>query len=607
MGKYCLFWSLLFCCLLMGCSDDELIDPSVPSDKNPVVNDRFEDPELLTFVLENYDLNGDGQLTEGEAHEVKQMILKDRWDRYISFTSLKGLELFTELEMLYLGQLDTVDVTPFTNLRSLVCDKNVHHLVLPEPCLLDSLACSLRVANTFDLYGFKNLVYLKTWIDDFSLILPDHPTLEVVSVDNLETHYHLDTLDLSGSENLRRLIINKDEEHISWEPIYYMNMSGCTALTNLRHSAFRKTDLTGCTSLKSVGDGQGTMILSGCTALTRYEGNYTPELDLSSCVNLEDLTLYNSSRESPIVISPSTKLRRLILRGYCGSLDVKQFPNLDYLEYAWGTHSDGLHHAIDVENCATLDTLITYSYFLTSTNFKGCTGLKYLSFEDNFESLDVSDCQDLELYCQEMPDLKFNKNIRKLYFGRLGHKQRSLDLSGCDRLEELTFFYFSSTDTVGLSLLNLDGCVSLRNLKINDVHQENLSLANCSQLDSLIINRSDFRNLDLSGCDRLRTATIQDTPIQSFSLPDCPSLEILNLQSCDLKELEMGQHARIRMVEMENMPDYTPEELDLTGCPALERFVMSGRRGMIGKVYITREQDVHLYLSVWCNNIITVV
>ena len=26
MGKYCLFWSLLFCCLLMGCSDDELID-----------------------------------------------------------------------------------------------------------------------------------------------------------------------------------------------------------------------------------------------------------------------------------------------------------------------------------------------------------------------------------------------------------------------------------------------------------------------------------------------------------------------------------------------------------------------------------------------------
>ena len=323
--------------------------------------------------------------------------------------------------------------------------------------------------------------------------------------------------------------------------------------------------------------------------------------------NWEDLTLYNSSRESPIVISPSTKLRRLILRGYCGPLDVKQFPNLDYLEYAWGTHSDGLHHAIDVENCATLDTLITYSYFLTSTNFKGCTGLKYLSFEDNFESLDVSDCQDLELYCQEMPDLKFNKNIRKLYFGRLGHKQRSLDLSGCDRLEELTFFYFSSTDTVGLSSLNLDGCVSLRNLKINDVHQENLSLANCSQLDSLIINRSDFRNLDLSGCDRLRTATIQDTPIQSFSLPDCPSLEVLNLQSCDLKELEMGQHARIRMVEMENMPDYTPEELDLTGCPALERFVMSGRRGMIGKVYITREQDVHLYLSVWCNNIITVV
>ena len=183
MGKYCLFWSLLFCCLLMGCSDDELIDPSVPSDKNPVVNDRFEDPELLTFVLENYDLNGDGQLTEGEAREVKQMILKDRWDRYISFTSLKGLELFTELEMLYLGQSDTVDVTPFTNLRSLVCDKDVHHLILPEPCLLDSLACSLRVTKTYDLYGFKNLVYLKTWIDDFSLVLPDHPTLEVVSVE----------------------------------------------------------------------------------------------------------------------------------------------------------------------------------------------------------------------------------------------------------------------------------------------------------------------------------------------------------------------------------------------------------------------------------------
>ena len=588
-----IFYTLGLCLvsLLVSCGEEE-IDISLPSEKNPIVNERFEDPNLLEAVLPVADANNDGILTEAEAASTKRLILKDKWDQYKSFTSLKGLEMFTGLELLYIGRTDTVDASPFHTLRSLVCDQNVHHLTLPEPCLLDSLACNLKVANGFDLYGMKNLIYLKTWCDDFSLRIPNHPTLQAYSVER--NGYNLDTLDLSGCRKLHRLTIEKDMPHQDVYYIKFMNLKDCVSLERLTHTGSVKTDLTNCSSLKSIEDGKGTLLLDGCTALTKYQGDYYDSYDFSPCKSLTDMDLYVSG-ESNIPVKPIPSLKRLKLRGYVDYTRVNDFPSLEYLDLSSMDPSNAHEHFVEVTGCATLDTLITYSSTLTSLDFSGCTDLKYLFFLDNIEKLDVSDCQNLELYCQETPELTFNKSIRKLYCGRLGHTARSFDFSGCDRLEELTLFYFSSTDTVGIPYLNLDGCVSLRRLKVNDVKQGSLSLAGCAQLDSVIINRSNLRNIDFTGCTALRTVWIDQTPIEDFPMEGLSALERLEIHYSDLHFFEMaGVYPALRRIDLDNNLTLSVGVVDVTQCPALEYISIDRRNTYDGVLRLTREQDVHL-------------
>ena len=159
------------------------------------------------------------------------------------------------------------------------------------------------------------------------------------------------------------------------ELVGFLDVSGCTALTEVRCKSWGDIQLTGldvsgCTSLVELYCLENKLTeldVSGCAALEILDcyGNDLTELDVSECAALEELDCdYNHMTE--LDVSANTELRRL----YCSGNQLTE---------------------LDVSGCAALEVLYCDGNELTELDVSANTELEILSCSENhLTELDLS-------------------------------------------------------------------------------------------------------------------------------------------------------------------------------------------------------------------------
>ena len=210
-------------------------------------NDGFvhlECPELEAYCIEEFDLDGDGRLSEKEASKVTSINLEYT---DIEFTSLNGIEYFTNLQTLYAsGEYymydesvgyeqsqereqkisGTVDLTKNTKLRDISLRRHqITELILPETQTVAYLDLCGNLLAKIDVSQYTQLRGLSVWDNQLTnLDVSSNPELQYlyasgnqlaeINISNnrklvyLElNHNQLTSIDLSSNTNLTNLYL----------------------------------------------------------------------------------------------------------------------------------------------------------------------------------------------------------------------------------------------------------------------------------------------------------------------------------------------------------------------------------------------------------------
>ena len=212
------------------------------------------------------------------------------------------------------------------------------------------------------------------------------------------------------------------------ELVGFLDVSGCTALAEVRCGSWGDIQLTG-------------LDVSGCTSLVKLYcfGNELTELDVSGCAALEVLKCYGNEL-TELDVSECAALEALDCRGnWLTELDVSVKTELYYLDCSLNLLTE-----LDVSGCAALEVLECYGNELTELDVSECAALEVLDCGSNWlTELDVSANTELRrLYCSRNQltelDVSTNAELYELYC--FDNQLTELDISANAALEELGCF-----------------------------------------------------------------------------------------------------------------------------------------------------------------------
>ena len=241
------------------------------------------DPYFKRYLLDNFDANGDGILSELEGLIIRKIdVVTDK------ISSMRGIEYLKNLDSLicrgadvseydnvgHPGLLDSLDVSGNRKLRYLACDKNMlRSLNISDNPFLEEVLCSYNLLESIDLSAVPRLMLLRMWVNNVG------------------------SLDFSNTPLLHTLECGSN-------PITSIDVSKCPRLgvLNVGDLRIKELDLSGNPKLGWLGI-YGTDIttidLSNNPNLDclNCQDLSIAELDLSSCVNLYELKCWNCQLE----------------------------------------------------------------------------------------------------------------------------------------------------------------------------------------------------------------------------------------------------------------------------------------------------------------------
>ena len=496
---------VIFTC---GNQNSELLITQNPDD-SPII--QFKDQYFFEAILEQVDANGDGQISEREASNVKSLSIVSRnairgMDELKYFTALEHLELHDIVN----SQL-TFDLRCCTNLKTLITE-------LPEqPTILLNGSQSLTSVNVSGgNYDFSDCVSLTDVICEGGIFnFNGCSQMQYIELGDITG-----TLNLDGCTSLVK---------INGGAVKEMEVSSIS-LTTMNISIISSLTVTDCPKLENLSIGIdfeseiAEIKLNNCSALTycRFSGrhyngvNYYSKIDfnLNSCANLKFLELVNVDLQSPLDLHNKIALSelRIYAAGYytpinigTDALDLSKNINLerleiDNVELSSLDLSNTSLRKLDIDECPlkslnlnnvnSLDSLIINNTSLTSLNLDGNSSLTYLSCEDNWlsslsvkgcsaikyltcmsnnlSSVDVSECKNLQYFaCHSNPiktlDLRYNTSLLRIspvywyvYGGSSGTLYEvTIEESTKCPLESLTLYRYNNLNNDNLRALNM--------------------------------------------------------------------------------------------------------------------------------------------------------
>lgn len=225
---------------------------------NIKINEKNFQDEKFRTIVQSFDLDNDGKLSQSECESVTVIGVDGAAD-------LKGLEYFTNISELEIinSSLTNVDFSSFKHLKTADIQGSYASLDLSSNMELETLNCFS-----------KSLKELK---------VPQTSTLKYLDCD----YGQLTELDLSGCTGLEYISLSDNK-------IKELDVSNCSELTKL-----------------FCDDNELTVLnISGCFKLTELhcEKNMLTELNLSACADLHSLVcMENKLTSLDVLIVPNLK------------------------------------------------------------------------------------------------------------------------------------------------------------------------------------------------------------------------------------------------------------------------------------------------------------
>lgn len=164
------------------------------------------EPALWDCILENFDTDGDGRMSEEEKLAAKELTLSD-----ISLASLSGIEELPYLERLYMGGngLKEPDFSVLPNLETVACGRDNYQRVLFDNPKLTYLYIISTPLKELDLTKLPALGHLDSFGNPLErLSFSANPELWQVAVEDSEIR----ELDLSANPKIGILYLKYNEK-----------------------------------------------------------------------------------------------------------------------------------------------------------------------------------------------------------------------------------------------------------------------------------------------------------------------------------------------------------------------------------------------------------
>ncbi len=384
----------------------------VPNYDNAIV--PFEDANFKAYCVENFDNDGDGEISFIEAMDITDIHCD-----YNNYYSLEGIEYFqnlVELSCSY-NQLSILDVSRCTNLTVLNCANNQLTNLNVSGCTeLIALSCDDNQLTSLDVSGCTALSELGCTENQLtSLNVSNNMALTRLRCDSNQ----LTSLDVSKNTALTWLDCNDNQ-------LTSLDVSNNLSLTYL---SCRDNQITSM----DVGHNLSLTILNcGSNQLTN--------LDISN--NLELIRLYSHCNQlTNLDVSHNKKLLFIGCdTNLLTSINVSHNSALTEL-YCYKNYLSSL----DVSRNASLTTLWCYSNQLTSLDVSQNASLTSLDcYGNQLTNLDVSHNNllvGLDCSINKITSLDVSNNISLSYLNCISNLLTTLDVSNNSVLK---YFYCDS-------------------------------------------------------------------------------------------------------------------------------------------------------------------
>ena len=286
----------------------------------------FEDDTFRSYIVNNFDLDGDGGVSFKEARSVKKIDCTG-----LKISSLNGIQYFTSLTSLLCSwnKLRSLDLSACKALEILDCSNNwLGSIDLTDNAKLKDLKCAYCNLSSIDVRNCPDLSYLDCSNNMIaSLDVSGNKMLvELVCGEN-----YLSALDLSSNTSLSTL-------KCYGCAISSLELGDNTLLTDLdcSNNMIASLDVSGNTSLTRLDCGfnnLSSLNVSGNTALSYLDCsmNELVSLDIRDCTSLTLLYCSATLLES-LDVSMNALLESLNCEdAMITSLDVSNNPNLSIL------------------------------------------------------------------------------------------------------------------------------------------------------------------------------------------------------------------------------------------------------------------------------------
>ena len=503
---------------------------------------NIEDKNFKAYCVENFDKNGDRELSYRELNDVQEVDVRSG-----NIASMQGIEYMPKLTKLSCSdnKLKKLDISKNTALLYLYCTKNqLTGLDLSKNTSLLVLECRFNQMSSLDVSNNKSL---------FNFVCEGN---KLTSLD-VSNNTQLSWLDC-GSNQLSAIDVSKNKA-LKWLFCSYNQLKNLDIRNN-----------TKITWLQCDGNQLTNLDLSQNTTLTRLRcaENQITSLDLSNNLALSEEFACYDNRLTSINVSKNTSLTHLNCRNnQLTSLDVSNNTLLKYL----GCEKNRLT-SLDVSNCLKLtDLYCTDNPSLTQIWLKKDQSISNFNYDKNIAKIYFVDGTipfkdaKFKAHCVSNFDTDGDgevsfieaQKVKSIYirtndittlegvefFENLEILECSVDYGYCRTIDGVTHYYKNEQEVRGkLKSLNISSNPFLQRLDCEGQQLTSLDISRNTALTDLDCRSNQLTSLDVSKNMALTFLECDCNQLTSIDISNCTALTVFWCIGNQLTNLDVSKN-----------------------------------------------------------------
>ncbi len=570
----------------------------------------FADAKFKAYCVENFDTDGDGEITEEEAAAVTKIECS-----LGGLTSLVGIEYFSGLEYIDVScnSLTSLDLSHSTKLKTVLVNNNkLQSFEISGLAALETLDCSTNKLGSLDVSESPVLENLNCSGNKLgTLNLKNNKALTELDVNNNS----LATLDLRNNTALETLHCRKNSLGVldvtkltalkdldcSNNPITALNLSALTALEVLRCGSNSLQNLAiganvnlvtlecEANSLKALDLSKNVLLETlDCSdnALTSLDVSQNPALttiDCSGNAEMAKLWVKDADQKASLDI---TKEDATQIQYNDGGINIPDAALKSYLLALFDDDEDGEISIVESENIENVNC--AGKGISDLTGLECCPNLKYLNFNGNsvkrVELPNLAKLETIVAYGNPIERLNVNNDtaLNKLYLQNVstnaisgnvltitaysqaatlslafaGTEITALSLTGStvltsyDIAENTQLVKLTAYGNTGVTGVDISTLVLLQELDIHGCALTSLNLDSNVELTGLDCSKNALTALNVDNNVALVTFDCSDNGLSTLKVSNNTDIETLDCSNNSLLNINVRKNTALKTLNV---------------------------------------------------------